>query len=391
MSNEASCSPSSQLSIIADLSSTTLDFKKLCKELSTGPLPNYDHHYWHFGGLRSYTIPFRSDQDETVVESYNTKLKLLQNYLSLFPPFWTFYKKCEQQQQDIPSMTSPEVIRKNQRLGKFYSNNIFQIEYTAGALVQLNEYVYDPQTEIKDGWRLVFYHDKIDIDYGMKNSGLRKTLKAQMIDKCGVIMTEKNRLTFFINMNGNLVNYEGFNNNESLNTEQDSSTQKMNEATISFRRTAPRESQTFYSTIRIIISLPNDNNEDEKHSENLKRLRYCYTQFQEFFHRNHINDCFGIIQSRASEMQFSSVISSFMCNETMSFIKLYSWHMLLSIGYRFQQRLTDEFIYQMNLIENDDEFYQVKDPRHSIYDENLTLSYIYFDFLGITSYMATFK
>lgn len=34
--------------------------------------------------------------------------------------------------------------------------------------------------------------------------------------------------------------------------------------------------------------------------------------------------------------------------------------MLMSIGYRFQQRLTTEFIQQMNLIDDDDEFYQVE-------------------------------
>ncbi len=48
-----------------------------------------------------------------------------------------------------------------------------------------------------------------------------------------------------------------------------------------------------------------------------------------------------------------------MNNETMSFIKQYCWQMLLSIGYRFQQRLTEGFIQQMNSIDNDDEFYQV--------------------------------
>lgn len=33
--------------------------------------------------------------------------------------------------------------------------------------------------------------------------------------------------------------------------------------------------------------------------------------------------------------------------------------MLMSIGYRFQQRLTTDFIHQMNQINDDDEFYQV--------------------------------
>jgi hypothetical protein len=48
-----------------------------------------------------------------------------------------------------------------------------------------------------------------------------------------------------------------------------------------------------------------------------------------------------------------------MLNETTSFIKQYCWQMLMSIGYRFQQRLTTDFIQQMNFIQDDDEFYQV--------------------------------
>ncbi|CAF4588438.1 unnamed protein product, partial [Rotaria sp. Silwood1] len=356
MTNEIYSSPSSQLSIIVDLTSSTFDFKKLCHQLACGSLPNYDHHYWHFGGLRSYTIPFQSDQDETIIDSFMSKLKLLQNYLSLFPPFWISHKKCQQQQ--LSALTPSEVIKKNLKLGKFYTNNIFQIEYTSGSLVQLNRYIYDIQTEINDGWRLVFYHDRIDIDYGCKKNKLRKTLKAEMIDKCAVIMTEQNKLTFFINMNGNLVDYESLNDDEKINLEQDSSLQKSNESSASYIRIAPRESQTFYSTIRLVISFSNDKINEENHTENLKRLKYCYTQFQEFFHRNHINDCFGIIKSIPSTKDFSLIISSFMINETMSFIKQYCWQMLLSIGYRFQQRLTEDFIQRMNLIEDDDEFYQ---------------------------------
>jgi hypothetical protein len=49
-----------------------------------------------------------------------------------------------------------------------------------------------------------------------------------------------------------------------------------------------------------------------------------------------------------------------MLNETTSFIKQYCWQMLMSIGYRFQQRLTTDFIQQMNFIHDADEFYQVR-------------------------------
>jgi hypothetical protein len=358
MSDEISSSPSSQLSIIVDLTSSPFDFKKLYNYLSSQHPVNCDDHYCHFGGLRSYTILFQSNHDETTINSVISKVKLLQNHHSLFPPFWIFHKQC--QPQILPSLTPCEVIKKNLKLGRFYTNNIFQITYTSGALVQLDKYVYDPQTEIKDGWRLVFYHDRIDIDYGNKENKLRKTFKAEMMDRCAVIMTEENSFTLFINTTGNPIDYKCVNNDEKIDLVQDSSLETTRaESNSSYIRTASREPQPFYSTIRLVISLSNININEGNHQEQLQRLNYCYRQFIEFFQRNHINDCFGVIRSVASTKNCLSIISSFMNNETMSFIKQYCWQMLLSIGYRFQQRLTEGFIQQMNLIEDDDEFYQV--------------------------------
>jgi len=145
--------------------------------------------------------------------------------------------------------------------------------------------------------------------------------------------------------------------------ESDPPLRKTTESSVSYIRTAPRESQPFYSTIRLVISLKNQydttNTNDEYRCEQLQRLNLCYTQFIEFFHRNHISDCFGIIISIPSTIDFSSLTSLFMLNETTSFIKQYCWQMLMSIGYRFQQRLTTDFIQQMNFIQDDDEFYQV--------------------------------
>jgi hypothetical protein len=330
--------PSSQLSIIVDLTASPFDFKALYHNLSSKTPPNCDHHYWHFAGLRSYAIPFQYNDEEITINNVISKLKSIQNQPTNFPPYWICHKKCQ------PDPPTCEVIKKNLKLGKFYTNNAFKIEYTSGALVQLNKYVYDPQREIKDGYRLVFYHDRIDLDFGNKEEKLRKTFKAEMMDQCAVIMTEENRLILFLNMTGNSIDYRGTDNDD-----------KTTESTVSYKRTAPREHQPFYSTIRLVISLSNDENNTE---ENLKRLFYCKKQFIEFFLRNHINDCYGNIDSFASTKDISSRITSFMTDETLSFIKQYCWQMLLSIGYRFQQRLTDDFIYKLNLIEDDDEFYQ---------------------------------
>lgn len=235
LSSPSSSPPCAQLSIIVDLTSSSFDFKTLYNHLSSQPPANSDHHHWHFGGLRSYTIPFQSNHDETTINHVVSKLKLLQNHLSILPPFWISYKKCQppiqqqlqQQQQVSPLLTTSEVIRKNVKLAKFYTNNGFDMEYTAGALVELNKYIWDIQTQIKEPWRLVFYHDKIDIDYGCKEKKLRKTLKAEMMDRCAVIMTQKDGFTLFINMNGNPIEYEAINSTISLNTNDNRNKKKI--------------------------------------------------------------------------------------------------------------------------------------------------------------------
>jgi hypothetical protein len=96
------------------------------------------------------------------------------------------------------------------------------MEYTAGALVELNKYIWDIQTQIKEAWRIVFYHDKIDIDYGCKEKKLRKTFKAEMMDRCAVIMTQVDGFTLFINMNGNPIDSEAIHTNQSLTTHNES-------------------------------------------------------------------------------------------------------------------------------------------------------------------------
>lgn len=220
----SSSSPCAQLSIIVDLTTSSFDFKTLYNHLSSQPPTSSDHHHWHFGGLRSYTIPFQCNDDETTINRVISKLKLLQNHLAILPPFWISYKKCPPLPTlPLTSATTPppEIIRKNVKLGKFYTNNGFDMEYTGGALVELNKYIWDIQTQIKEPWRLVFYHDKIDIDYGCKEKKMRKTLKAEMMDRCAVIMTQKDGFSLFINMNGNPIEYETVHPTLPLTTNED--------------------------------------------------------------------------------------------------------------------------------------------------------------------------
>ena len=206
----------------------------------------------------------------------------------------------------------------------------------------------------------MFYHDRIDLDYGSKENKLRKTFKAELMDRCAVIMDGSDSLTLFLNVTGNSVDYKSVIDDHKL--DQDSASQKPTEPTSTYRRTADREAQPFYSTIRLVISLSNtaDRKEDD-HQVHNQYIQNCRQNFIEFFQRNRIHVCFGLINSIPSMKNYASMMAKFMNNESMSFIKQYCWQMLLSIGYRFQQRLVDTFIQRMSLIEGDDDFYQVKE------------------------------
>ena len=215
MSSELSSSSSSscaQLSIIVDLISSSFDFKALYNHLFWQPPSNSDHHYWHFGGLRSFTIPFQSNQDEATIENVISRLKLLQNYLSLLSPFWILYKSCQQRHTIVQQTTTASaIVRKKTKLANFNANDGFHVEYTAGALVSINKYIWDMRTQIKDIGSIAFYHDKIVIDYNDKKNRMRKTFKADMIDRCVVIMTYNDGFTLFINMNGNSIDHRAMN------------------------------------------------------------------------------------------------------------------------------------------------------------------------------------
>ena len=194
--------PSSQLSIIVDLISAPFDFKALYKQLSSEPPANAEHHYWHFAGLRAYAIAFESSDDQRLIDNIIDKLKSIQNQPSPLPPFWISHKKT------LQPAPSNEVINKNAKLAKFITNPKFQVGYTSGALLQLDKYAYDVETCIDDVWGLTFYHDRIDMDYGPVDKRMRKVLKADMMDRCAVVMTHDDGFTLFINLSGNPVEYK---------------------------------------------------------------------------------------------------------------------------------------------------------------------------------------
>jgi hypothetical protein len=336
-----------QLNVIFDSISSSFDFRTLYNHISSEPPDNAEHHYWHFGGLRSYSITFCSTDDEAAIARQVDKLKLIQTYQSLLPPFWISYRKALST-TILTDLQSSEVIKKNTKLGKCFVNKHFRIAYSAGALIQLNKYIYDTETEILDTQCLVFYHDRIELNYGTKDNKLRKTFKADMMDRCAIFMTQETSMTVYINTTGNPIDYES--RNRQLESSPTASIESGN-----YTRTAPRQSQPFYSTICLVISITNEPDS----SEAKQSLNTCRTQLMEFFQRNHIHDCIGIIQNLPSRENLIEAKENYAKANSNSFIKQYCWQMLFSIGYRFQQRLNKGFIRQMSRIENDDEFYQV--------------------------------
>ena len=88
----------------------------------------------------------------------------------------------------------------------------------------------------------------------------------------------------------------------------------------------------------------------------IQNIRVAFREFLAFFYRHRIQICFaGSITD----------VSYQICRPRMerpifdSFIKNYSWKMLLSLGHRFQQRLQPEFIDYLRTIKSNDRFYQL--------------------------------
>lgn len=88
----------------------------------------------------------------------------------------------------------------------------------------------------------------------------------------------------------------------------------------------------------------------------INHIRVAFREFLAFFYRHRIQICFA---GSISDISFQSARPRIEKPIFNTFIKNYSWQMLLSIGYRFQQRLKQEFIDHLKRIESDDDFYRV--------------------------------
>jgi hypothetical protein len=117
-----------------------------------------------------------------------------------------------------------------------------------------------------------------------------------------------------------------------------------------FLRVAPKESRPLCSTFRLLIKLDNSALSTSL-IRHLNEIKLVFSHFLSFFTRNYIAITYGSIQTspglnlRPLKPLFSS------------FIKNYGWLILVSLGYRFHQRVTPLFTAKMYTIEDDEDFY----------------------------------
>ena len=135
-----------------------------------------------------------------------------------------------------------------------------------------------------------------------------------------------------------------------------------------------KDPQPFCSTIRISIKVSQVKDRSQRKNDRrfknqtieeyefrmdrilIDNIRVAFREFLAFFYRHRIQICFAgsitDLSLRLTKPRIERPIFD-------TFIKNYSWQMLLSIGYRFQQRVTQQFIDFLKTIETDSEFYQV--------------------------------
>ncbi len=117
-----------------------------------------------------------------------------------------------------------------------------------------------------------------------------------------------------------------------------------------FIRVAPKESRPLCSTFRLLIKLDNSAVQTSL-TKHLNEIKLVFSHFLSFFSRNYITVTYGSIQTspglnlRPLKPPFSS------------FIKNYAWSILVSLGYRFHQRVTPLFTTKISTIEDDEDFY----------------------------------
>ncbi|CAF0894236.1 unnamed protein product [Rotaria sordida] len=393
------------LSIIVDNNNNGL--KRVCSIFDQHQLvydrENILHDQWCYG-LISYT--FLLKQSVKIVNS--SVMKLLQQQLKHNDTFWlsnglkkrpifndSFFNIDETSSMSMNGITSISTtncqttgaliettrLNKYRQLARcfFYVN--CQMEWSSGALIAMN--LFSPYEKLSkqpnEKWELRFREDFVDFIYQTKEKSnpkyeYIKRLQANFIDKSVIITTNSDGFVLYIQMKGNiieLINYEPW--------WVARKHREQNKPVMTQRQAIQRQAHVinplpFCSTIRISIKVSRVKDSSQRKNDRryknqtiddyefrmdcilINNIRVAFREFLAFFYRHRIQICFA-----GSIIDSSFKLSSYRIEQPVfnTFIKNYSWQMLLSLGYRFQQQVTQKFIDYLKTIEADDEFYQI--------------------------------
>ncbi|CAF2396824.1 unnamed protein product [Rotaria sp. Silwood2] len=400
------------LSIIVDNNNNGL--KRVCSIFDQHQLiynrENILHDQWYYG-LISYT--FLLKQSVKMVNS--SVMKLLQQQLKHSDTFWlsnglkkrpifndSFFNIDETSSMPSNGIKSTSTVNcqttgalvetessdiaatrlnKYRQLARcfFYIN--CQMEWASGALIAMNLFsAYEKLSkQPHEKWELRFREDFVDFIYQPKgkanqNCEYIKRLQANFIDKSVIITTNSDGFVLYIQMKGNII--------ELINHEPWWVARKhreQNKPVMSPRQAIQRQANgdkplPFCSTIRVSIKVSRVKDSSQRKNDRryknqtideyeflmdrilINNIRVAFREFLAFFYRHRIQICFA-----GSITDLSFKLSSCRIEQPIfnTFIKNYSWQMLISLGYRFQQQVTQKFIDYFKTIETDDEFYQI--------------------------------
>ncbi|CAF0754772.1 unnamed protein product [Adineta steineri] len=357
-------------------------------------------------GLQSYTCLLK--QSVKIVNS--SVMKLLQQQLKHSDTFWlsnglkkrpifndTFFNIEDQPTGITPSSTTNNPtsgcaneaetsdipttrLNKFRQLARcfFYIN--CQMQWSSGALVAMNS--FSPHEKLSklpyQKWQLRFCEDCVDFIYQTKAKSnpkheYIKRLQANFIDKSVVITTNSEGFVLYIQMKGNVMEMTNFEPWWVSRKLRDQNKPVMSPRQAVQRQPNTGKPQPFCSTIRISIKVSRvKDSSQRKNGGRFKdqtleeyefrmdciltnNIRVAFREFLAFFYRHRIQICFA-----GSITEYIKPRSDYVERPIFnSFIKNYSWQMLLSIGYLFQQRVTQQFIDYLKTVEIDNIFYQI--------------------------------
>ncbi|CAF0730149.1 unnamed protein product [Adineta steineri] len=359
----------SRIILIVDGTSTSLN--NLChmfEQLNIDLVMNNDnkkvqveHDLWCHGGLDAYTFTINDSKSLTLPSCIN---KLKQYQLTKNDLFWfTFPRiplKIDENSLDNESMLTTKLEFLDSLLNPFEIkdndeefdkklctiNDGIYVEMSFGSLVSLGSFHCFETIKKFNGnirtWKMTFYQNHFDIDYQKSsndNNSLeeyRKRIKSEFIDNCAIVNTLNDGFLIYLNMKANCIDY--------LNPD------RTKPGLDNFIRIVPKESRPLCSTFRLLIKLDN-NALPANLTKHLNEIKLVFSHFLSFFSRNYIAITYGSIQTSPG-LNLRPLKPSFS-----SFIKNYAWSILVSLGYRFHQRVTSLFTAKLNTIEDDEDFY----------------------------------